>query len=75
MRRWVLALLLLAASGAAVVACFSPRQPACAFSCSDPPHPCPSGYSCAEDGFCHRDDGTGVCTLFTDAGTDGAQSD
>jgi hypothetical protein len=35
-------------------ACFSPRQPACAFSCLKPPHTCPSDYLCGDDGFCHR---------------------
>ena len=37
-------------------ACFSPRQPTCAFSCAADGL-CPAGYSCsATDGWCHRDD-------------------
>lgn len=54
-------------------ACFSPRQPACAFSCVSDGR-CPAGYSCQSDGLCHRDDGVGVCDLPSqaDAGQDGA---
>jgi hypothetical protein len=74
MRRWLLGLGLLVLGGTTGLACFAPRQPACAFSCADEPHLCPSGYSCADDGFCHRDQGTGVCTLLADAGRDGDAS-
>jgi hypothetical protein len=43
---------------AAAASCYSPRQPACAFSCADDGL-CPSGYSCQADGVCHRDDSPG----------------
>jgi hypothetical protein len=42
--------------------CFSPQTPGCAFSCAVD-HLCPAGYFCAQDGFCHRTDGKGACTL------------
>jgi hypothetical protein len=42
--------------------CFSPRQPACAFSCAAD-GVCPAGYSCQDDGVCHRDDGQGTCDI------------
>ena len=44
--------------------CFSPQQPGCAFSCAGD-QLCPENYFCAGDGFCHRNDGTGTCTLET----------
>jgi hypothetical protein len=37
--------------------CFSLQQPACAFSCAEPPNRCPEGYSCGDDRICHRSDG------------------
>jgi hypothetical protein len=37
--------------------CFSLQQPACAFSCAEPPNRCPGGYSCGDDQLCHRSDG------------------
>jgi hypothetical protein len=52
-------------------ACFSPHQPACAFSCAVS-HECPTGYACGGDGLCHRADGQGHCSLDPsqpDAGT------
>jgi len=53
-------------------ACFSPRQPGCAFSCVADGR-CPAGYSCEPDGLCHRDDGVGSCDFKPqDAGRDGA---
>ena len=33
--------------------CFSPLKPACAFSCVEVPHTCPTDYTCGGDGFCH----------------------
>ena len=69
-----LALLLAACAG--TTGCFSPRQPACAFSCVED-GVCPSGYSCAADGLCHRDDGQGTCDLPSqiDAAQDAVVSD
>jgi len=64
LRRWLL-LALLAPAG-----CYSPRQPACAFSCADDGL-CPSGFTCASDGVCHRDDTQGICEI--DAQVDAAQ--
>jgi hypothetical protein len=65
--------LAVALSAVLSVACFSPRQPACAFSCVSDGR-CPTGYSCESDGLCHRDDGVGICILpsQTDAAQDGA---
>jgi hypothetical protein len=57
-----LLVLLAAAAVAALPGCFSPRQPACAFSCATDGL-CPGDYHCADDGLCHRDDGQGMCTL------------
>jgi hypothetical protein len=58
------ALLIAAAALAALGAgaCFSPEQPGCAFSCAQD-QLCPDGYVCQSDGFCHRADGKGTCTL------------
>ena len=67
-----LALLLLAV--ARLTACFNPTQPGCAFSCAGDGL-CPSGYSCAADLICHRDDGQGTCSILTDAATDAATAD
>jgi hypothetical protein len=65
-----------------MTACFSPDEPACAFSCVTDGI-CPTAYACGSDGLCHRDDGVGVCGLdplvhpgdaglhATDAGLDG----
>jgi len=70
-------LVVLAAAAVALPACFSPRQPACAFSCVTDGL-CPADYHCADDGVCHRDDGQGICTLLPqidaaqDAGADAA---
>jgi len=55
--RPALAFLLLAAAG-----CYSPRQPACAFSCIED-GACPAGYSCQADGVCHRDGDQGTCAI------------
>jgi hypothetical protein len=43
-------------------ACFSPREPACAFSCAAD-GTCPASYVCGDDGLCHRADGAGTCLL------------
>ena len=61
--------LLLLLGTAAVASCYSPKRPACAFSCADDGI-CPSGYSCGTDGVCHRDDGQGTCNIASqvDAG-------
>ena len=63
MRRMLLyaaaAILAVATLGAAVPACFKPDHPACAFSCADPPHTCPSGYTCGADNLCHDPLNTG----------------
>ena len=65
--------LALALSALFCAACFSPRQPGCAFSCVADGR-CPTGYSCASDGLCHRDDGVGFCDLPSqvDGGQDSA---
>jgi hypothetical protein len=57
------AILAAATLGAAVPACFKPDHPACAFSCADPPHTCPSGYTCGADNLCHDPLSTGFCLL------------
>jgi hypothetical protein len=63
-----LALVLLVAALAA--ACFSPREPACAFSCATDGE-CPASYVCGSDGLCHRADGVGTCLLSpADGGRD-----
>jgi hypothetical protein len=79
MRRFVVIGLVALGLGAALAACFSPLQPACAFSCSTT-GACPSAYVCASDGLCHRADGKGLCLLdpvdgAASNGADGAASD
>jgi hypothetical protein len=75
LRCWLGIAILAAASAMSSWACFSPRQPGCAFSCVADGR-CPSGYSCESDGLCHRDDGLGVCDFpsqndaAADAGND-----
>jgi hypothetical protein len=55
---------------AVAAACFSPREPACAFSCATDGR-CPTSYACGSDGLCHREDDAGVCLLDpVDAGHD-----
>jgi hypothetical protein len=55
---------------ALVASCFSPRQPACAFSCAGD-GVCPPDYVCGSDNLCHRTDDAGVCLLEpVDAGSD-----
>ena len=54
-------------------ACFSPQQPACAFSCG-PAGACPADFTCGADDLCHRNDGHGLCLLAPqDAGQDAGQ--
>lgn len=76
------ALLGLALAAVVPLACFSLKEPPCAFSCLTPPHRCPEQYTCQADGLCHREGATGICTLASpldaaagdaqggDAGTD-----
>ena len=47
---------------AAWVACYDEPKPACGFRCG-PAQECPDGYTCADDGRCHRtgSDPTLVC--------------
>jgi hypothetical protein len=62
--RWPLVLLAagsVAFASAAPVACFSLKQPPCAFTCVEPPHLCPENYACGTDGLCHLEGATGVC--------------
>jgi hypothetical protein len=56
------------------VACFSLKEPPCAFTCVEPPHRCPSNYTCGDDGLCHR---VGVATMcpLAPPGNDGAVGD
>jgi hypothetical protein len=61
-RLWLVFALLLSSLGGA---CFSPKEPACAFSCAVDGL-CPTSYTCGSDGLCHRDDGKGVCLLGPD---------
>jgi hypothetical protein len=68
LRRRRLGLVVLLGAAALAAACFSPREPACAFSCATDGK-CPPSYSCRPDGFCHRDDDAGVC-LLGDGGAD-----
>jgi hypothetical protein len=75
MRGWVLLAVALGLCAAALPACFSPQQPACAFSCARDGL-CPPGYVCGGDGLCHRADGVGHCLLTpADAGDAGADGD
>lgn len=46
---------LTATLAALVTGCFDPPKPACAFLCGTDSS-CPSGYTCAGDGWCKRDD-------------------
>jgi hypothetical protein len=66
-RFWLVLLLATSIWGGA---CFSPKEPACAFSCATDGL-CPTSYTCGSDGLCHRDDGKGVCLLGPDDAGDG----
>lgn len=63
--------------GSLVAGCFSPKQPACAFSCVAAPNRCPENYACGDDGLCHRAGANSACALTppagADAGSDGAR--
>jgi hypothetical protein len=61
-RAWI-ACLALAGSALALAGCFSPRTPACAFTCIAAGNLCPADYTCGVDGLCHRDGDDGVCGL------------
>jgi hypothetical protein len=58
--------------GAIPVACFSLKEPPCAFSCLQPPNRCPENYTCEADGLCHHHGATESCFLTApgDAGAD-----
>jgi hypothetical protein len=62
------ALLVAALALAPLAGCFSAPTPACAFRCG-PGDACPSGYACAADGWCKRDDVDPgyVCEVTPDA--------
>jgi hypothetical protein len=68
-----LAVFVAGALGAAGPACFKPDHPPCAFTCIDPPHSCPAGFTCGADNLCHDPTNPGVCDL-SPAG-DGAAPD
>ena len=74
MRRKRLFLAVALGALAATAGCFTPLQPGCAFSCAAD-HVCPSGYACADDGFCHRTDDAGVCLLTPPDASADATSD
>jgi hypothetical protein len=62
--RWRLILMAVgsvAFASAAPLACFSLKQPPCAFTCVEPPHRCPASYTCGSDGLCHLEGATGIC--------------
>jgi len=52
----------------AATGCFSPLKPACAFSCAEPPHSCPTDYTCGNDGFCHAPGMADVACESPDSG-------
>ena len=54
---------LAAGLGGGLAGCFDAPQPGCAFSCVADGGRCPTGYSCRDDGLCHREDGVGSCDL------------
>jgi len=67
-RTWTMQLAALAvfvagALGAAVPGCFKPDHPPCAFTCIDPPHACPAGYTCGADNLCHDPNNPNFCDL------------
>jgi hypothetical protein len=69
---WLTALALGALAVASGVAgCFSPDQPACAFSCAEAPHTCPTGFMCGPDSLCHDLTSTTACRInLSDAAVD-----
>jgi len=65
-----LALAVFVAALATAAACFSPKEPACAFSCATD-GTCPASYVCGSDNLCHRADDAGTCLLDpVDGGSD-----
>jgi hypothetical protein len=69
-----------AAAAAGLTGCFHPDKPACAFSCAEPPHTCPTDFVCGADNLCHDPTSTGSCRIIlgdaaTDAGDDPATAD
>ena len=48
---------------AAAPGCFHPDKPSCAFSCVEPPHACPTGFTCGDDGLCHDPTSAQVCLI------------
>jgi hypothetical protein len=80
---WLTAMLVKGVFGAVVtlaaiapLACFSLKQPPCAFSCAEPSHLCPANYTCGTDDLCHREGATVTCGLTSpvDAGPDAVDS-
>jgi hypothetical protein len=64
--------------------CFRVQEPDCAFTCTygSSATPCPNGYECKDDGFCHREGSVGACGAIDDdagigdaAGADAPDSD
>ena len=75
-RRLVALAFALASSGGALGACFTPREPPCAFSCVSAGARCPADYTCGTDGVCHRDGAEGACSFtLPDAGAGGSTAD
>ena len=52
--------------------CFSPRTPACAFTCISAGNLCPDDYTCGPDGLCHRNGDDDRCGLISPNGAAGA---
>ena len=75
---WLVALALGAWASVAtgLAGCFHPDKPACAFSCADPPHTCPTGFVCGADNLCHDPTSSGSCRItLDDAATDTGADD
>lgn len=69
---WLVGAVMLAAT-AATTSCFDVKKPPCAFSCVQPPHHCPEGYTCGDDGLCYREGADPAKCVLTppgDAGSD-----
>ena len=69
-----------ASVAAGLTGCFHPDKPACAFSCADPPHTCPTGFVCGADNLCHDPTSSAACRITlddaaTDTGADAGKSD
>lgn len=81
--KWLTTLLVAGVCGIVVtftatapLACFSLREPPCAFSCAEPPNLCPANYTCGTDDLCHRAGATALCPLTSPdaAGLDAVDS-